>query len=102
MFVDYASPEFPDMFADLVRLISRRPPTDYERGFVRGVSVSDKPPRNRRIERLFVVCWIVIVIKSFAVVWLFDHYHVPVSALWVIAPTVIFAALCTAVYLLRS
>jgi uncharacterized membrane protein YgcG len=90
------------MFADLVRLISRRPPTDYEQSFVRSVKVSAKAPRNRRVERMIGICWVVIVFKSFAVVWLFDHYHVPVNALWVIAPTVIFAALCTAVYLLRD
>ncbi len=90
------------MFADLVRLINRRPPTDYERGFVRSVRVTAKSPRNRRLERLFAICWVLIVIKSFAVIWLFDRYHVPVNPLWVIAPTVIFAALCTAVYLLRD
>lgn len=90
------------MFADLVRLINRRPPADYERGFVHSVKVSSKSPRNPRIERLFAICWVLIVIKSFAVIWLFDRYHVPVNALWVIAPTVIFAALCTAVYLLRD
>jgi hypothetical protein len=90
------------MFADLVRLINRRPPTDYERGFVRSITVRDRSPRNRRLERLFAVCWVLIVIKSFAVIWLFDHYHVPVNPLWVIAPTVIFASLCTAVYLLRD
>jgi hypothetical protein len=90
------------MFADFVRLISRRPPTDYERGFVRSVTVRDRSPRNRRLERLFAVCWVLIIIKSFAVVWLFDHYHVPVNPLWVIAPTLIFASLCTVVYLLRD
>jgi hypothetical protein len=90
------------MFADLVRLINRRSPTDYERGFVKSVTVTTKSPRNRRLERLFGVCWVLIVLKSFAVIWLFDRYHVPVNPLWVIAPTVIFAALCTAVYLLRD
>jgi hypothetical protein len=90
------------MFADLVRLINRRPPTDYDRGFVQNVSVHDKSPRNRRVERVIGICWALIVIKSFAVIWLFDRYHVPVNPLWVIAPTVIFAALCTAVYLLRD
>jgi hypothetical protein len=90
------------MFADLIRLINRRPPVDYERGFVRGVSVSDRPPRNRRVERLIAICWAIIVVKSFAVVWLFNRYHVPVNALWVIAPTVVFAALCTLVYVLRD
>ena len=45
------------MFADLVRLISRRSPTDYEKGFVRSVKVTKKAPRNRRVERLFAICW---------------------------------------------
>jgi hypothetical protein len=90
------------MFADLVRLINRRPPKDYERGFVREVSVSDRAPRNPRVERVLALCWIAIVIKSFAVVWLFGHYHIPLNPLWVIAPTFIFAALCTVVYLLRD
>jgi hypothetical protein len=90
------------MFADLIRLINRRPPDDYERGFVREVSVSDRSPRSRRVERVLAACWVLIVIKSFAVVWLFRHYHIPVNPLWVIAPTFVFAALCTVVYLLRD
>jgi uncharacterized membrane protein YgcG len=90
------------MFADLIRLINRRPPADYERGFVREVSVHQKVPRNRRVERLIAICWVVILLKSFAVVWLFNRYHVPINPLWVIAPTVIFAALCTAIYMLRD
>ena len=90
------------MFADLIRLINRRPPHDYERGFVREVNVSDKSPRNRRVERVLAICWVIIVVKSFAVVWLFDRYHIPVNPLWVIAPTFVFAALCTVVYLLRD
>jgi hypothetical protein len=90
------------MFADLIRLINRRPPQDYERGFVREVNVSERTPRNRRVERVLGVCWVLIILKSFGVVWLFDHYHIPVNPLWVIAPTFVFAALCTAVYLLRD
>ncbi|HXQ81119.1 MAG TPA: hypothetical protein VN775_07405 [Opitutaceae bacterium] len=90
------------MFADLVRLINRRPPVDYERGFVRAVSVRERAPRNLRVERVIAICWAVIALKCVAVVWLFGHYHVPVSSLWVIAPTVVFAALCTLVYLLRD
>jgi hypothetical protein len=90
------------MFADLVRLISRRPPIDYERGFVREVTVAEKAPRNRRVERVIAICWVIILLKSFAVIWLFNRYNVPVSALWVIAPTVVFAALCTVAYLLRD
>jgi hypothetical protein len=90
------------MLADFLRLINRRPALDYERGFVRGVNVRQRAPRNRRVERVLAVCWAVIALKSVVVVWLFDRYHVPVSSLWVIAPTVAFAALCTLVYLLRD
>ncbi|HXN34758.1 MAG TPA: hypothetical protein VN877_01210 [Opitutaceae bacterium] len=90
------------MLADFIRLINRRPPGDYERGFVRKVSVRHRVPRNRRVERLIALCWVLILVKSVAVVWLFGHYHVPVNPLWVIAPTVVFAALCTVVYMLRD
>jgi hypothetical protein len=90
------------MFADLVRLINRKPPSHYEASFVRSVKVSGRSPRNPRLERLFAVCWVIILIKSYLVIWLFDHYRVPINALWVIAPTIIFATLCTAVYLLRD
>lgn len=90
------------MFANLSRFLHRRQPYDYERSFVRGVSVEHKAPRNRRVERFLAVCWVLILIKSFAVIWLFDRYHVPVNPLWVIAPTVVFAALCTIIYLVRD
>ena len=90
------------MFSNLIQLISRKPPVDYERVFVRDVTVRGKAPRNRRLERFIAICWVLIVLKSAAVVWLFGHYHVPVNPLWVIGPTVAFAALCTAVYLLRD
>ena len=90
------------MFSNLIQLITRRPPADYERVFVREVNVRRKAPRNRRVERFMAICWILIVVKSVAVVWLFGRYHVPVNPLWVIGPTVVFAALCTAVYLFRD
>jgi hypothetical protein len=90
------------MYSELVRLVSRRPAGDYERGFVRTLFVRRKSPRNLRVERVIKAGWVLIVIKSVAVFWLFDRYHVHVNALWVIAPTVAFAALCTLVYLLRD
>jgi membrane protein YdbS with pleckstrin-like domain len=90
------------MFADFLRLINRRPPQDYERRFVREVSVHTRAPRNRRVERVIALCWILILAKSAAVLWLFGRYHVPVNPLWVIAPTIVFAALCTLIYPLRD
>ncbi|HEY1791936.1 MAG TPA: hypothetical protein VGG34_03400 [Opitutaceae bacterium] len=90
------------MFADLVRLINGRPSDDYERSFVREVRVTTRSPRDPKTERLILICWAIIVVKSFLVIWIFDRYHVPFNALWVIAPTVIFAALVTVVYMLRD
>ena len=46
--------------------------------------------RNPRIERLFIIAWILIAIKSVVVVWAVGHYHIPFSPLWVIVPTVVF------------
>jgi hypothetical protein len=70
----------------------------YERHFIRDVAIRSRPPRNPRVERLIMAGWIVILAKSYGVLWIFSHYQVPVSPLWVIAPTVAFACLCTAVY----
>jgi hypothetical protein len=44
----------------------------------------------------------VICIKSIVVVWVFNRYQIQVNPLWVIAPTILFAALCTLVYILRD
>ncbi len=88
------------MFANLLQLISRRPPPDDERGFVREVSLASRPPRSRRTQWLLLAGWLLIAAKSWLVVWAVDHYHVPVNPMWVIVPTVIFAAVCTVVYFL--
>jgi hypothetical protein len=90
------------VFANLLQLISRRSPPHYEQGFVKEVQVKDRAPRNRKLEWLIAACWVLIAIKSVVVVWAVRHYHVPFSPLWVIAPTVVFAALGTWVYWMRK
>ena len=90
------------MFANFLQLITRRPPPDYERSFVQEVRVKQRSPRNPHIERLIVVCWLLIIAKSFLVVWLVDKYHLTFHPAWIIAPTVISALLCTAVYFWRD
>jgi hypothetical protein len=89
------------VFANLLQLISRRPSPDYEQGFIRETQPRPRRVRNRRIERLFVVAWILIALKTAFVLWAVPHYHIPFSPYWVIVPTLIFAALCTAVYFRR-
>jgi hypothetical protein len=90
------------MFANLLHLISRRPPHTYENAFVERVTVTEKSPRNRRVERLLIAGWALIAVKSILVVWAVHRWHVPFNPLWVIVPTVMFATLCTAVYLWRE
>jgi len=89
------------VFPNLFQLISHRPAPDYERGFV--LEVRPQPPRvrNPRIDRLFVIGWALIALKTAFVLWAVPHYHIPFSPYWVVIPTLIFATLCTAVYLRR-
>jgi len=90
------------MFANLLQLITRRPPPDYERSFVQEVRVTERSPRNPRIERVILAGWVLILAKSFLVIWLVGKYHLSFNADWIIVPTVISAGLCTAVYFLRD
>jgi hypothetical protein len=86
------------MFPNLFRLITRRPSPEYELGFVAEVKTAAPRTRNPRIDRLFLLGWILIGLKSVFVVWAVDRYHIPFSPLWVILPTVAFGGLCSAVY----
>lgn len=91
------------MFANLLQVITRRPPSDAGRGFVEGVRLVDHVPRrNPRAEKLFLVCWLLIAGKCWLMIWLVEKYHMPLNPLWVNAPTVAFALLCTAVYFFRD
>jgi hypothetical protein len=82
--------------------ISRRTPREYARGFVQEASSEHGSVRNPRVERLLGICWILIALKCAVVAWAVRHYCVPFNALWVIGPTVIFAALVSAVYWWRD
>jgi apolipoprotein N-acyltransferase len=83
-------------------LFGRRGAKDYSAGFVRGVSVQQERARDRKFERLLAAFWLLIGLKCAAVWWIMIHYRVPIHPLWVVAPTVIFAALCTGVYYWRD
>jgi hypothetical protein len=52
-----------------------------------------------RFARWFLgVAWLVIVVKCFVVWWAIPHYHVPVHPLWIIGPTLFFAAVVTVIW----
>ena len=87
------------MLSNLFQLISRRPPRGNDYGFVQEVHVSRSVTRNRRIERLLLLGWVLIALKSWLIIWAIAKYQVPVNPLWVIVPTVVFGLVCTVVYI---
>jgi hypothetical protein len=89
------------MLVDFFQWIARRPSPDYERAFVKDVRVRDEPG-SVRVERIILICWLLIAVKHVAVIWAVHYYHVPFHQLWVNGPTWLLAALATAVYYLRE
>lgn len=50
-------------------------------------------------ERRFLLgAWLVIIAKCVFVHWAFVHWSVPLSAWWIILPTLVFAAVATALW----
>lgn len=91
------------MFPNLLQLITRRPPVEYDRGFVEEVRLLDgAPARNPRVEKVILACWLLIALKCWLVVWLVAKYHMAFSPFWVTAPTVLFALVCTLIYFGRE
>lgn len=90
------------MLTTLLQLFTHQSPADYERAFIHQVTVKEQMAHNPAIERLILAGWLSIVVKCFAVIWAIDHWAVPVHPYWVIVPTILMAALCTAVYYWRN
>jgi hypothetical protein len=88
------------MFANLIQLITGRPPPpEVDRNaFVQEVRVHRRERRNPKVERLILICWILIAIKHVLIIWVCRHYPVPFHQLWVNFPTWLLGALATAIY----
>lgn len=88
------------MFANLFQLITGRPsaPEIDRDAFVQEVHVHDVEQRNPRVERLILICWILIAIKHVLIIWVCDRYPVPFHQLWVNFPTWLLGALATGIY----
>jgi len=52
-----------------------------------------------KVRWFLAAAWLVILAKCAAVWWAVGYWRVPFSAAWVIVPTLIFAALATALWL---
>ncbi len=90
------------MLTTLLRLFSPRSSVDYERAFIPEVTVTEPAARNPAVERFIFAGWLLIVIKCFVIIWSIHHWAVPIHPYWIILPTILMAALCTAVYLRRN
>ena len=90
------------MLTTLLRLFSPPPSVDYERAFIPEVTVTETVARNPAVERLIHAGWLLIVIKCFAILWAINYWAVPIHPYWIIVPTILMAALCTAVYYWRN
>ena len=84
------------MFANIFH--SRRPVPDYARSFVEEIAVQQFTAPDPRVERIILICWILIAIKHVVVIWAVHHYQIPFHQLWVNAPTWLFATVATLVY----
>ena len=88
------------MFANLLQLISGRPPAPeaVRAVFIREVVVHRTPRRSRRVELLILLGWVLIAVKHVAIIWACRQYPVPFHQLWVNFPTWLLGVLATAVY----
>lgn len=88
------------MFANLIQLITGRPPySDLEHpAFIEEVCVHPAEPRSRRVERFILICWVLIAVKHIFIIWACRHYPVPFHQLWVNFPTWLLGALATGIY----
>jgi hypothetical protein len=88
------------MFANLFQLITgRHPSPEIDRSaFVQEVRVRRTETRNPRVERVILVCWILIAVKHVLIIWVCNHYPVPFHQLWVNFPTWLLGALATGLY----
>lgn len=86
------------MFANFLQLLTPRPPPDHECSFVQELTVREPAPRNPRVERLILICWVLIAVKHVAVIWAVHHYPVPFHQLWINFPTWLLGVLATGIY----
>jgi len=72
--------------------------SDYERMFIRRVVVRRLPARDAAVVRFLAAGWVVIAAKCVAVTWAIHRWTVPFHPAWIIGPTLLMAALGTALY----
>lgn len=54
---------------------------------------------SRRVRWFMTIAWALIAAKCVLVWWAIGHWNVPIHPLWIVGPTVAFAALATGLWL---
>lgn len=87
------------MLHNLLQAVAGRPMRDSDLLFVREVRLADcARTRRRRVERVILLGWLMIAAKCGLVAWAVHKYQMPFDPLWVNAPTVLLALICTSLY----
>lgn len=66
-------------------------------------AAAEETPRVQsrvHVQNIIYLCWGLIAAKSLLVVWAVQRYNIPFNPMWVVGPTVAFAAVATASYYL--
>lgn len=53
----------------------------------------------RRVRWFMGLAWLIIMVKCVFVWWAMNHWSVPFHPLWVVGPTITFAALASVIWL---
>ena len=60
------------------------------------VNVAQAP---RSVRWVMAIAWVLILLKCVLVYWAINHWRMPFHAMWIIGPTIAFAALATGLWL---
>ena len=61
-----------------------------------------REPRSPHAEKWIAAGWVLILVKCAVLWWAINAYNVPIHPLWLVVPTLAFAALATALYIWRD
>lgn len=53
---------------------------------------------SRRVRWVIGIAWMLIAVKCVLVWWAVGYWHMPFHPLWVVGPTLVFAALATGLW----
>jgi len=82
---------------------SHTAPTDPDRvKSTSALALLPREPRNPLAEKWIAAGWVLILVKCVLIWWAIIAYNVPIHPLWLVAPTIVFAALATALYIWRD